>query len=70
MEEIWKDIEGFEGLYKVSSFGKIINQKGVLKKSKLNSKGYEIVSLSKNGKQKYYLTHRIVAKTFIKNNKE
>lgn len=25
MEEIWKDIKGFEGLYKISNFGRIKN---------------------------------------------
>ena len=32
MEEIWKDIEGFEGYYQASSFGNIKNDNRMEKK--------------------------------------
>lgn len=66
MNEIWKPVAGYEGLYEVSNFGRI---KGVKCKSKIlrprpNNRGYEGVLLSKNGTQKYFLIHRVVAKAF------
>ena len=77
--EIWKDIEGYEGLYQVSSFGRVkslkrfdscnrLVQERVLKTSK-RSKNLEYlqVSLCKNGKIKNFLVHILVAKAFIEN---
>lgn len=75
IEEIWKDIKGYEGLYQVSNFGKIkslsknnynYGENGKILKG-INNKGYLRVSLSKNGKAKLYSIHRIVAETFIDN---
>lgn len=31
MEELWRDIEGYEGLYWISNFGKVKSVRGVLK---------------------------------------
>lgn len=36
MEEIWKNINGYEGLYKISNFGKVINNKGKVKSTYRN----------------------------------
>lgn len=49
--EIWKDIKGYEGLYKISSYGRVISVKKniVLIPTKTISNGL-CVSLSKNGK--------------------
>lgn len=75
MEEIWKDVKGYEGLYQVSNFGKIkslsknnhnYGENGKILKG-INNKGYLRVGLSKNGKAKQYPIHRIVAETFIDN---
>lgn len=46
MEEIWKDIEGYEGKYQVSNFGKILSLKTnkILKHTKSNA-GYAMVRL-------------------------
>lgn len=68
MKEIWKDIPGYEGLYKVSNLGNVYG----LKRKKLLSPcvlktGHKIVSLSKNGLVTKYLLHRIVAQVFIPN---
>lgn len=72
MKEIWKDIEGYEGLYQVSNLGKVkslnYNQSGkekVLKACK--SKGYYYVILCKDSKQKNCSVHRLVANAFIPN---
>jgi len=70
MEEIWKDIEGYEGRYKVSNLG---NVKGMLFhgrshehsiKPVLHHTGYLIVQLSKHP-SKSFVVHRLVAKAFI-----
>lgn len=68
MKEIWKDIKGYEGLYQVSNFGNVKSiRRNKLLKQKLNKTGYYSVVLSVNGKIKCYLTHRLVAETFITN---
>jgi len=66
-EEIWKDIEGFKGLYKVSNYGEIWTCLYCKKMKKRISKGYFLINLNKNGVQKTFSVHRIVAKTFIEN---
>ena len=67
MQEIWKDIEGYEGLYQVSSLGSIRNKKMNLKQSYDRNK-YRVITLCKNGIQKKYRVNRIVAIAFIPNN--
>ena len=70
MEEIiWKDIPGYEGLYKININGDILSlhsKKEKLIKSGIN-KGYKRVLLCKNKKHKNCLVHRLVAITFIPN---
>lgn len=71
MEEIWKDIAGYEGLYQVSTVGRIKVTRngherisvGVLDKST----GYRRFSLYKDGKVKRAYVHRLVAESFIPN---
>lgn len=71
-EEIWKDIPGFEGLYKISSFGRIKSFKkdkdGVILKN-TNKKGdyFSFVLQGKGKKQKSTRIHRLVAEAFIPN---
>lgn len=81
MCEIWKDIKGYEGLYQVSSLGRVRsldrlvvykNGKKCLHKGKLligtdNGRGYLIVNLRKDGVRKSFLIHRLVAEAFIPN---
>ena len=63
-----KDVVGYEGLYAVTSCGKVWSYK---KKKFLvpraNSKGYLIVKLFKDGKVKNYRIHRLVAEAYIPN---
>ena len=82
--EIWKPIQDYEGYYEVSNFGNVrsveryvSNHTGqvllkscILKQGK-NYKGYPIVYLSKEGRSKTILVHRLVAKAFVinRNNK-
>lgn len=78
--EIWRDIEGYENLYQVSSKGRVrsldryVNNKGKLdfRKGKIltpcNRKdGYLSVSLSKDGVITTHSIHRLVATAFIPN---
>lgn len=67
MEEIWRDIEGYEGLYQVSNFGRVRNGKKEILKNSLKNGGYNYVSLRKNKISKQQYVHRIVAKAFILN---
>lgn len=68
--EIWKDIEGYIGLYQVSNFGRVkslkFGKERVLQPGK-NREGYFIVSLCKDGKQKMFRINRLVASAFLKN---
>lgn len=73
IDEVWKPIVGYEGLYEVSNLGrvktlKINNDKARHQKTKIlkqckNSSGYLIVNLSNKTKR----VHRLVAMTFIPN---
>ena len=73
MEEVWKDIEGYEGLYQVSNKGNVkslVNNKGVSREKLLKpiiENGYVRVRLCKDKTIKNYSIHRLVAKAFIEN---
>lgn len=63
-----KDIKNYEGLYAVTSCGKVWSyrsQKFLSPRVKEN--GYLEVVLSKDGVKKAYLIHRLIAETFIPN---
>ena len=77
MKEIWKDIEGYEGLYQVSDLGRIksyprngtIKQERILKQT-IDNNGYLVVGLYKNNKAKKVCVHWLVANAFIPKEKE
>lgn len=51
MEEIWKDIKGYEGLYKCSNLGEIYNiKKQKIVKTTITPYGYEGININKNKK--------------------
>ena len=72
--EIWRDIEGFEGRYQVSNMGRIkslervdslgrrVNER-ILSPGK-DGKGYLFVILCKGGERKRYFIHRLCLMTF------
>lgn len=68
MKEVWKDVVGYEGLYKVSNVGRV---KSLKKDMILNVKphywGYIIVCLTKDKEEKSKRVHRLVAEAFIQN---
>ena len=68
MNEIWRDIKDYKGLYQVSNLGRVRNAKTckILKPATLTN-GYLIVTLHKNKKTKSYLVHRLVAEAFKPN---
>ena len=65
MEEIWKDIVGYEGYYLVSSFGRIKNKKEKIIFQTTTHHGYKRTVLQKKGIIKNFFVHRIVAESFI-----
>ena len=71
MEEIWKDIKGYEGKYQVSDKGNVrslnYNNTGQPRnlKQKINRYGYNEVKLSKNNKTKNFLVSTLVAQAFL-----
>lgn len=81
MEEIWKDVVGYEGYYEVSNLGnvrsvdrEIVKSDGVVQPRRaramaksLNTDGYLTVKLSKDGKSERIAVHRLVALAFIPN---
>jgi hypothetical protein len=74
LQEVWKDIQDYEGLYQVSNLGRIkslprngtINSNRILKQFIKNS-GYCCVILSKNNMTVCKTVHRMVAQAFLNN---
>lgn len=68
MKEVWKDIEGYEGLYQISNLGRVkrVATGKVLKGGK-DKDGYLMVKLYKNNIRSNKKIHRLVAEAFIPN---
>lgn len=69
IDEIWKDIKNYEGLYKISNMGNVYSciTNKLLKPSKNTHTKHLGVILRKNGKSKRFQIHRLVAEAFIPN---
>ena len=75
--EIWKDVVGYEGIYKVSNKGNVFSVErkdsmgrecgGIILKPKYHRDGYLGINLYKNGKMKSKFIHRLVAEAFLPN---
>lgn len=67
--EKFKDVKGYEGLYQVTSWGRVYSvNKQKFVNPQLTVKGYARVDLyNENGKRKHCKVHRLVAKAFIRN---
>jgi len=76
--EIWKEIDGYKGLYKINNMGDIITLPREMRKGKAmfmskektmkqsnNTMGYKVVNLTKNGKHKIERVHRLMASNFL-----
>ena len=69
-KEIWKDIQGYEGMYQVSSHGRVRSFKWnrcKILKTRKDKKGYTVVTLTKHSKNYVPKVHRLVAIAFIPN---
>lgn len=74
-DEIWKDMEGFNGKYRISSYGRIMRIYEKSNKTKLmmpytkkgKHKRWLVVKLAINGKSKEYAIHVLVANHFLEN---
>ena len=64
MEEIWKDVIGYEGHYKVSNLGRVKSKSGKILKPAITRRYYR-VSLSKNNITKNGVIHILVAESFL-----
>lgn len=80
IEEVWKDINEFEGYYQVSNLGSIKSLFRYVKVKngfrsvpekiltpKIDKDGYLRVVLQKDGKSRHFAVHRIVADAFVEN---
>lgn len=70
-EEQWRDVPGFEGIYAVSTMGRIYSYPQIIPErvwtpgAKAQKDTYPGVSLKKNGVRKTYQVHRLIAWAFI-----
>lgn len=81
MQEVWKNVKGYERYYQVSNLGKVKSLERIIKHWKGGNKtlkerilkpgkseeGYLLVVLHMNKKGKTKRIHRLVAETFIEN---
>lgn len=70
MEEVWKDIPNYEGVYQISNLGRVKSfslGSGKILAEKDNGHGYKMVCLSKNKVCSYKYIHRLVASVFLLN---
>ena len=82
VQEIWRDVNGYEGIYQISDhgnvrslarevrqgkYGKTRPVGGMLLRPTDNGNGYLIVPLRKNGRRKNFYVHRLVAEHFVEN---
>lgn len=79
MEEIWKDVRGYEECYEVSNLGRVRTKKRILIRSNgrkftveplirsihVGTSGYYSVNLRKNGKRHQKRVHILVAESFL-----
>lgn len=81
MKEKWKAVQGYRGYYEVSSMGRIkslrrtiVFKNGTTRRiperilnPTVSDNTYPVISLCKEGKEKQFLVHRLVAFAFISN---
>ena len=70
MKEIWKDVKGYEGKYKVSNMGRVkslLGDKPFILTPQKQTSGYLCVQLYENGVPECKLVHRLVCEAFLPN---
>lgn len=65
--EQWKPVDGFDGMYEISNFGRVKSHKHhtMIRRLKSTRDGYVQVQLRNRAKSKDYLIHRLVYSHFI-----
>lgn len=68
-DEVWRDVEGYEGIYQVSNLGQVYNISTghMLTPSLRDANTCVTVGLHKNGRSRNVILHRLVAEAFIPN---
>lgn len=70
MQEIWKPIPGYENLYSVSNFGRVLShskgrsKKEFIMKTQTNYRGAHRIKLRKNGEEKFWFVHKMIQAAF------
>jgi hypothetical protein len=68
IKEKWKDVVGYEGVYQVSTIGRVKRiDSGKILRIAIRKDGYATVSLWKNNIGKSFCVHRLVALSFLEN---
>jgi len=71
IEEIWRDVLGYENMYQVSNLGNVKslgndeNRKEKILKQGIDTNGYKYMTLCKNGNKKVFKAHKLVAMAFL-----
>lgn len=78
--EVWKDVPGYEGFYRASSFGRVrscnrvkgvngalATRRGAILKTAVDRDGYEYLGLCLGGEVKTIKAHRLIADIFLEN---
>ena len=65
INEVWKPVAGYEGIYEVIDYGNVRKTNGKEIRGNVNSYGYRVVRLSKNGIGIDKKVHRLVALAFL-----
>lgn len=66
IQEVWRFIEGCEGIYQISNLGRVKRQ-GKIMPTQITASGYYRARLSVNGKKMCPMIHKLVANAFIPN---
>ena len=78
MEEIWKDVVGYEGIYMVSSLGRMLSKERTVKRKNgadylqkesiiegSDYHGYKVTTIAKNKIKKHKFIHVLIAEAFL-----
>lgn len=72
--EKYKDIDGYNGRYQVTSWGRVysVDKQRFIRQEETEKSYLRVDLVDENGKRKHHKVHRLVAKAFIQNpdNKE
>lgn len=62
----WRDVVGYEGLYRISDTGLVMSvRRNKLMALGTNHQGYRTCALSRDGKSRRFMVHRLVLQAFV-----